>query len=279
MTEFFVIATGTSPRQMRTVIDELQDLGKKMNFAAWHVSGYESAKWIVLDCVNVVVHVFDSESRDFYDLELLWGDSPRIDWRKELGLPPAAETPPEPDALDESDEEEAALEHQHDAEGDADVDEDAELDEPVVVERPDESTGSNSVEFMEIDPPSKRGQKGRTKFPAALAEPEDASVEELAMGPLSRISEGVEEADEDAAALAEAEGDIKKARRPAARKPGRKKPAKAKKPAAKKPVARKPAKKSAAKKTAVKKAAPKKSVTRKTSKTAAKKPSVKKRGK
>lgn len=263
MTEFFVIATGTSPRQMRTVIDELQDLGKKMNFAAWHVSGYESAKWIVLDCVNVVVHVFDSESRDFYDLELLWGDSPRIDWRKELGLPPAAETPPEPDALDESDEEEAALEHQHDAEGDADVDEDAELDEPVVVERPDESTGSNSVEFMEIDPPSKRGQKGRTKFPAALAEPEDASVEELAMNPLSRISEGVEEADEDAAALAEAEGAVKKAKKRSAGKPAKKEPAKARKPAAKKPAARKPAKKGAAKR------APKRSAARKITKKAA----------
>src|SRR4051794_37368483 len=93
VTEFFVIATGTSPRQMRTVVDEIHDLGKKMNFAAWQTNGYESAKWIVQDCVNVVIHVFDADSRDFYDLDLLWGDSPRIDWRKELGLPPEPERP------------------------------------------------------------------------------------------------------------------------------------------------------------------------------------------
>ena len=89
VTEFFVIGTGTSPRQMRTVVDEIRDLGKRTGFAAWQTSGYESAKWILLDCVSVVIHVFDEESRDFYDLELLWGDCPRVDWRKELGLPPA----------------------------------------------------------------------------------------------------------------------------------------------------------------------------------------------
>mgnify|MGYP001548904698 FL=1 len=91
VTEFFIIATGTSPRQMRTVIDETRDLGKSMGFKAWQVSGYDSARWILVDCVHVVVHVFDNDSRDFYDLELLCGDSPRLVWRKELGLPPAPE--------------------------------------------------------------------------------------------------------------------------------------------------------------------------------------------
>ena len=73
VTEFFVIATGSSPRQMRTVVDEIRDLGKKSGFAPWRMDGYDSARWIVLDCVNVVIHVFDTDSRDFYDLELLWG--------------------------------------------------------------------------------------------------------------------------------------------------------------------------------------------------------------
>lgn len=57
VTEFFLIATGTSPRQMRTVIDELQDLGSRMGFKPWRMDGYESARWIVLDCINVVAHV------------------------------------------------------------------------------------------------------------------------------------------------------------------------------------------------------------------------------
>ncbi|MEI8197925.1 MAG: ribosome silencing factor, partial [Phycisphaerae bacterium] len=89
VTEFFVIATGTSARQMRTVADEVSDLGKHLNFKAWQKSGYESARWILVDFVHVVVHVFDPDSRAFYDLEMLWGDAPRIDWRAELGLPPA----------------------------------------------------------------------------------------------------------------------------------------------------------------------------------------------
>ena len=91
VTEFFVIATGTSPRQMRTVAEEIQDLGKKMGFKAWQVSGLESARWILVDCVTVVAHVFEGEAREFYDLEMLWGDCPRIDWRKELGLPAVVE--------------------------------------------------------------------------------------------------------------------------------------------------------------------------------------------
>src|SRR3954470_19482583 len=48
VTEFFIIATGTSPRQMRTVVDEVRDLGKRMGFQAWQTSGYESAHWILV---------------------------------------------------------------------------------------------------------------------------------------------------------------------------------------------------------------------------------------
>jgi ribosome-associated protein len=204
VTEFFVIATGTSPRQMRTVIDEIQDLGKKAGFAPWHTSGYESAKWIVLDCVNVVIHVFDSESRDFYDLELLWGDSPRVDWRKELGLPPEperAEGLGNLTGLEEMDaeEEEARLEGRKldEEEGDADIDEDAETDAPIVTELPDLSTGSNSVEFVEIDPPAKRRQRGRAVYPTPIDEEEDTTSEERSMGPLSNLAGAAESLDED----------------------------------------------------------------------------------
>ena len=87
VTEFFLIATGTSARQMRTVADELAELGQREGFAAWQTSGYDSARWIVIDFVHVVAHIFDPESRNFYDLELLWGDCPRVDSRAELGLP------------------------------------------------------------------------------------------------------------------------------------------------------------------------------------------------
>ncbi|HTV47114.1 MAG TPA: ribosome silencing factor [Phycisphaerae bacterium] len=85
VTRFFVISTGTSARQIRTVADELTDLGKKANYPAWRTSGYEAARWILVDFVDVVAHVFDELSRNFYDLELLWGDCPKVDWRAMLG--------------------------------------------------------------------------------------------------------------------------------------------------------------------------------------------------
>jgi ribosome-associated protein len=244
VTEFFVIATGTSPRQMRTVVDELQDLGKTMGFAAWQTSGYESARWIVLDCVNVVIHVFDAESRDFYDLDLLWGDAPRINWRKQLGLPPETERP------------EGTLRARPDEEPEDDAElpresEDQPDDEPLVeIEIPDESTGSNSVEFLEVDPPAKQRQRGRVRFPTPVEEPEDTTEEERAVEPMSEAAnaaEEIEEEEEAAAALTKKPAKKAKAKKPAARKKPAKKAVKAgkakqaaakKKPAAKKRTAK-----------------------------------------
>ena len=80
-TDFFVIATGTSDRQMRTVIDEISVAGKQAGFARFGRAGYDQARWILLDFVNVVIHVFDAEYRDFYDLENLWGEA------EQLGIP------------------------------------------------------------------------------------------------------------------------------------------------------------------------------------------------
>lgn len=78
-TDFFVIATGTSDRQMRTVADEISAAGKQAGFPRFGRAGYDQARWILLDFVSVVVHVFDSEYRDFYDLENLWGEAEMLD--------------------------------------------------------------------------------------------------------------------------------------------------------------------------------------------------------
>lgn len=77
-TDYFVIATGTSDRQMRTVADDVCEAGHKIGFNRFGRAGYEQGKWILLDFVDVVVHVFDKEYRGFYDLELLWGDAKQI---------------------------------------------------------------------------------------------------------------------------------------------------------------------------------------------------------
>jgi ribosome-associated protein len=82
VTDFFVICTGTSDRQMRTVADRLCDYGRSVGQGVWHVDGAESAEWIVLDFVDVVVHIFDQAHRRYYDLELIWGAAPRIDWQE-----------------------------------------------------------------------------------------------------------------------------------------------------------------------------------------------------
>lgn len=81
VTKFFLLATGTSDRQRRTVGDELIAHGKLNGFPAWRSNGYETAKWIVVDFIDVVAHVFEEASRNFYDLEMLWGDCPRVTWQ------------------------------------------------------------------------------------------------------------------------------------------------------------------------------------------------------
>ena len=70
ITDFMVIGTGTSPRQMRTVVDQLAR------------SGDETSQWIVVDFVDVVCHVFSQDARHFYDLDNLWGDAKRVEWEQ-----------------------------------------------------------------------------------------------------------------------------------------------------------------------------------------------------
>ena len=77
-TDYFVIATGTSDRQMRALADEICQDAKKEGTQRFGRAGYEQGRWILLDFVDVVIHLFDAEYRDYYDLELLWGDAERL---------------------------------------------------------------------------------------------------------------------------------------------------------------------------------------------------------
>ena len=79
-TDYFVIATGTSDRQMRTVADEIRQTAKGSGIGLFGRAGYEQGRWILLDFIDVVIHIFDEQYRDYYDLELLWGDAKRIDY-------------------------------------------------------------------------------------------------------------------------------------------------------------------------------------------------------
>ena len=83
-TDYFVIATGTSARQMRTVCDQVSDAARQIDFQRFGRAGYEQARWILLDYVDVVIHLFDTQYRDYYDLELLWGDAEKLKFEDEI---------------------------------------------------------------------------------------------------------------------------------------------------------------------------------------------------
>jgi ribosome-associated protein len=95
VTDFFVLATGTSPRQMRAVANRVIEADKEIGQRPFGIEGTETseggeaARWMLVDFVDVVVNVFTGDSRTYYDLELLWGDAPRVNWQR--GWKPKAE--------------------------------------------------------------------------------------------------------------------------------------------------------------------------------------------
>jgi ribosome-associated protein len=81
--DYFVIATGGSDVQVKAIADAIVEGLKEVGENVWHVEGYEGSRWILLDYVDVVVHVFDEETRDYYQLERLWGDAPLTEFADE----------------------------------------------------------------------------------------------------------------------------------------------------------------------------------------------------
>lgn len=80
VTDFVIVCTGTSDRQMRSVIDTIKEYARKVGERPYGMAGYDNATWILLDYVDVILHVFARTHRNYYDLELLWGDAPRVEW-------------------------------------------------------------------------------------------------------------------------------------------------------------------------------------------------------
>lgn len=74
MTDYFVIVTGNGNLHVKAIVDHIQDNTVKVS-KPWHVEGYEGLKWVLLDYVDVVVHVFDRATREYYDIERLWADA------------------------------------------------------------------------------------------------------------------------------------------------------------------------------------------------------------
>ena len=80
MFDYFVIATGTSRRQLHAMSEEIDHkLEDELEDRRMNVDGYDESRWIVLDYGTVVIHLFDEETRDFYSLEALWADATKVD--------------------------------------------------------------------------------------------------------------------------------------------------------------------------------------------------------
>ncbi|HHY91125.1 MAG TPA: ribosome silencing factor [Clostridiales bacterium] len=73
--DYFVIAHGSSVRQVKAIADEIQEEMQKQGVFLDHMEGYDSGRWILLDYLSVVVHLFVEEERRFYDLERIWKDA------------------------------------------------------------------------------------------------------------------------------------------------------------------------------------------------------------
>jgi ribosome-associated protein len=81
--DFFVICTGASRRQNHTIAEEVDQAMRAAGDERLSIQGYQASRWIVQDYGDVVVHVFDPDSRAYYALEELWADAPRLDWKRE----------------------------------------------------------------------------------------------------------------------------------------------------------------------------------------------------
>ena len=78
-TDFFLICTGASTRQVQAISNALEETLRKKGKRPLHIEGYSSAEWILLDYGDFIVHVFSPASRRFYDLERLWRDAGRVE--------------------------------------------------------------------------------------------------------------------------------------------------------------------------------------------------------
>jgi ribosome-associated protein len=87
VTDYFLICSAEVELQARAIADHIIENLKKKGIKAWHAEGYQNSKWILLDYVDVVVHIFLNKTREFYGLESLWGDAKVKEIKEKIRLP------------------------------------------------------------------------------------------------------------------------------------------------------------------------------------------------
>jgi ribosome-associated protein len=83
ITDYFLICSGGSERQVQAIADAIDEQLGQSGIASLGIEGYREGRWVLMDYGDVIVHVFSRETRDFYDLERLWANAPKIDLARE----------------------------------------------------------------------------------------------------------------------------------------------------------------------------------------------------
>ncbi len=83
VTDYLVIGTGTSDRQMRSALHHVEEKGSQSGYRPFRSNADDRGTWLLSDFVHVVVHVFEPNTRAHYDLEMLWGDAERVAWERQ----------------------------------------------------------------------------------------------------------------------------------------------------------------------------------------------------
>ncbi|MFT3685917.1 MAG: ribosome silencing factor [Phycisphaerales bacterium] len=223
--DFVVLASGTSDRQMRSAASDIKNLLPKLGSSVYRTSIDDQSTWIVVDCVDTVVHIFEPNTRSYYDLESMWGDAPKIEWLRP-GQKPFT-------VGDEMDEPEPAA--AHDEEGDTDeptpaMTESSEPDADADIEL---TTGTAEA-FVE--------EARASVAPKAKSKPKAAPAAKAKTKPAPKAK-----AVKKVAKKAPAKKAASKKPAPAAKKATKKPAKKVAPPSAKKPAAKKTAKKAAKK--------------------------------
>jgi ribosome-associated protein len=98
VTDFFLIASGGNPRQIHAIQSAIHQEMSQRGVRPIGQEGSEQDRWVLMDYGSFVVHLFDPDSRRLYDLELLWGDAPRLEWQAPPKKRVRAKTPKSPPA-------------------------------------------------------------------------------------------------------------------------------------------------------------------------------------
>jgi len=85
--DYFIICSADSDRGVKTIVDNIEKKIKELGYRAIGIEGYTEGKWVLIDTMDIVIHVFYEPVRGFYDLEGLWIDAPRIKLPFEDGFP------------------------------------------------------------------------------------------------------------------------------------------------------------------------------------------------